>query len=227
MAERYINLRQVVDNIKDHPLLKDVPFERIVNYAVDFSRIMRVPQIFENKVIDIEISHYKGLMPCDFYNVVQIKDKKDDRTFLPATGSFFLSDNKVNYGRNTYKIQNEYIYTGMEEGTIEMSYRAIKTDKDGYPLIPDNSLYTQALEYYVKKRVFTKLFDMGKINQNVLQNVQQEYAWIVGQCLSDYSVPNENEFQVLANMWNSLIPKRHLDRSGFVDAGDEEHLKFQ
>lgn len=227
MAERYINLRQVVDNIKDHPLLKDVPFERIVNYAIDFSRIMRVPQIFESKVIDVEIHKYKGLLPCDYFNINQIKDKKSNRILLPATDSFFFSENnKVKYNPFTYKIQDEYIYTGLEEGIIEVSYRAIKTDKDGYPLIPDNTLYAQALEYYVKKKVFTKLFDMGKINQNVLQNVQQEYAWIVGQCLSDYSTPNEDEFQNMVNMWTSLIPKRHLDRSGFVDAGEEEHLKF-
>lgn len=226
MAERYLNLRQIVDNIRDHPMLKDVPFERIVNYAVDFSRIMRVPQIFENKVVDIKIHNYVGELPCDFHNVVQMKDKKTNKTLVPATGSFFLSNNKVNYGPLTYRIQNEYLYTGMEEGIIELSYRAIKVDKDGYPLIPDNSMYALALEYYVKKRTFTKFFDMGKIPAAVLQQAQQDYAWIVGQCLSDYSVPTEEEFLNLANMWNSLIPKRHLDKSGYVDAGEEEHLKF-
>lgn len=32
--ERYISIRQVLDDLLDHPLLQDLSFERVVNYAV-------------------------------------------------------------------------------------------------------------------------------------------------------------------------------------------------
>lgn len=59
----------------------------------------------------------------------------------------------------------------MKDGEIEIAYRAIAVDEDGYPLIPDRSPFTRALELYIKKQCFTILFDLGKINQAVYSNV--------------------------------------------------------
>jgi len=60
------------------------------------------------------------------------------------------------------------IYTTVKEGTIELSYKAISTDTNGYPLLPDNSSFSRALELFVKKSWFTILFDLGKISSAVL-----------------------------------------------------------
>lgn len=72
------------------------------------------------------------------------------------------------------------IYTSIEKGEIELAYRAIMVDSDGYPLIPDDGTFAIALELYIKKRYFTILFDQGKISHQVLANTQQEYCWAVG-----------------------------------------------
>jgi hypothetical protein len=47
-------------------------------------------------------------------------------------------------------------------------------------MIPDDSSFIRALELYIKKQVFTVLFDMGKIQQPVYNNVCQEYSFAVG-----------------------------------------------
>jgi hypothetical protein len=75
-----------------------------------------------------------------------------------------MSEDKYESSELTYKIQGMVIYTSMKEGTIEIAYRAIAVDKDGYPLIPDKSTFTNALELYIKKKCFTIWFDLGKIN---------------------------------------------------------------
>lgn len=73
------------------------------------------------------------------------------------------------------------IYTSIEKGEIELAYRAIMVDHDGYPMIPDDGTFAIALGLYIKKRHFTILFDTGKISHQVLANTQQEYCWAVGQ----------------------------------------------
>lgn len=73
------------------------------------------------------------------------------------------------------------IYTSIREGEIEMAYRAVMVDEEGYPMIPDDGVFPVALSLYIKKKHFTVLFDMGKISQQVLNNTQQEYCWAVGQ----------------------------------------------
>ena len=55
--DRYISIREVLDNILDHPMLKDVSFERAVNYTVHFMRIVGCPRMFEEKIALVEIKN--------------------------------------------------------------------------------------------------------------------------------------------------------------------------
>lgn len=51
-----------------------------------------------------------------------------------------------------------------------MSYKAIPVDEEGFPLLIDNPTFIKGLELYIKKEVFTILFDQDKIKGHVLQN---------------------------------------------------------
>lgn len=42
----------------------------MVDYAVDFMRIMGVPDMFEKKTAVIDIKKYKGKLPCDYYDMI-------------------------------------------------------------------------------------------------------------------------------------------------------------
>jgi len=88
--------------------------------------------------------------------------------FRLSTDSFHMSEQLEEVTDLTYKIQGTFLYTTVKEGTIELSYRAISTDEEGYPLLPDNSSFSRALELFVKKSWFTILFDLGKISPGVL-----------------------------------------------------------
>lgn len=176
----YVSIRQIIDNLLDHPLLQDLTLERAVNYAVHFIQIVGVPKEFEEKTALIDIQDYRGLLPCDFYDMIQVRTHKKGehvpRVFRYTTDSFHLSPNKetehkyLNDWDLTYKIQNSIIFTSMKEGTIEIAYHAFMVDKEGYPLIPENSSFIQALELYIKKKVFTILFDQGKISPAVCKH---------------------------------------------------------
>lgn len=117
---------------------------------------------------------------------------------------------------HTYKIQGSCIFTSIEKGDIEIAYIGIKTDEEGYPMILDNSSYLRALELYIKKQWFTILFDMGKIQGPVLQNVQQEYAWAVGDCESEF---NRMTFDQ-AEYFYKTMKNIHNENYGFKYLGD-------
>lgn len=235
----YISIRAIVDNCLVHPLLKDLTLERAVAYAVDFLRIVQMPTMFIEKTEDIDIEEWRGALPCDFYKMIQVRLKKEnhscccndpiyqrsERVFRYSTDSFHMSDNHKNYSELTYKIQNRVIFTSMKEGTIEIAYQAIAIDKEGYPLIPDNSSLTRALELYIKKQYFTILFDLGKIQQGVLQNTQQEYAFAVAQAQSDVIRLQVDEMEALTNSLNTLLPRVKEHKRGFRTLGTEELIR--
>ena len=229
--EKYISLKQILENLLDHPMLREVSFERAVNYTQSFMRIVGCPKIFEEKTAIIEIEDYRGVLPCDFNEIIQVRTHNtcdnNYKVFRHSTDNFHMSDNKQDSFDLTYKIQGNVIFTSMKEGTIEIAYNAFAIDSEGYPLIPDNSAFIRALELYIKKQCFTVLFDLGQINQAVYHNVCQEYAWAVGQAQSDLIRPTIDQMQAITNSLNTLIWITTEHNNGFVNNGSAEKIKLQ
>lgn len=230
MAEIYTNVRLILDKLLRHPLMQDLTLETAVDYTVDFMRIVGMPNMFIEKTSIVEVSNYKALLPCDYYQMIQVR-KVDGPAFRYSTDSFHMSESKERKDREivdlTYKIQGSVIFTSIEKGEIELSYEAIATDDEGYPLLPDNSSFTRALELYIKKQWFTMLFDIGKISPAVLQNIQQEYAWAVGDCQSEFIRLSLDKAESFFNSWRTLIIRDSEHRNGFRNNGTKERLKLQ
>lgn len=230
MAETYTNIRLILDKLLRHPLMRDLSLETIVDYTVDFMRIVGVPNMFIEKTAILKVESYRAMLPCDYYQMIQVR-KLNGASFRYSSDSFHMSECKDPHRREvadlTYKIQGNIIYTSIEEGEIEIAYEAIAVDSEGYPLLPDNSSFTRALELYVKKQWFTILFDLGKINPAVLQNTKQEYAWAVGDCQSEFNRLSIDKAESFYNSWRTLILRDTEHRTGFVNNGTKERLKLQ
>lgn len=223
MAEQYINIKNILDKLLRHPLLQDLSLETAVDYTVDFMRIVGVPKMFTEKIVEIETNAYRAKLPCDYYQIIQVRPV-GGAALTYSTDSFFAGG-KSAYN-NTYKIQGNIIYTSLENSKLELAYLAIETDEDGYPLLPDNSSFTRALELYIKKQWFTILFDMGKIQPAVLQNTQQEYAWAVGDCMTEFNRLSIDEMEAFSNSWRTMIFRENQHSSGFAMNGNKENLKI-
>ena len=222
MAESYTSIKQIMDRIMQHPLMQDISLEQVIDMTISFMRIVGVPRMFTEKVVEIETNAYRAKLPCDYYKIIQVRPV-GGAALTYSTDSFFAGG-KSAYN-NTYKIQGNIIYTSLENSKLELAYLAIETDEDGYPLLPDNSSFTRALELYIKKQWFTILFDMGKIQPAVLQNTQQEYAWAVGDCQSEFNRLSIDQMEALSNSWRTLILRDSQHSSGFANNGNRQLLK--
>lgn len=229
-----------MDRLTRHPLLQDITFETVIDYAVEFIKIVGMPREFVDKTAVINIHQYRGQLPCDFYEMIQVRLLSHDKcnphynardvylspTFRYTTDSFHMSPRKSKFPELTYKLQGDCIFTApLEEGKIEIAYRAMPVDEDGYPLIPENSSFTRALEAYIKKQWFTIQFDMGKITQQAMQKADQDYAWAVGQAQTNLVMPSIDQMEAISNMWNTLIPRYNDHKRGFITEGTQEHYR--
>lgn len=230
MAEQQQSIKVIFDKVTRHPLLQDIPVETMVDYSIDFMRIIGVPQMFEEKVKQIEVTDYRAPLPCDYYQMNQVRatDLAGNSlgVFRYASDSFHFSEAKPTYSDYTYKIQGNIIYLSIETGIIEVAYQAISTDSEEYPLIPDNSSFTRALETYIKKQQFTILYDLGKINRAVYEQAAQDYAWAVGDCQTEFNRLSVDKAESFFNSWRTLIIRPSEHKHGFVHNGTQERLKF-
>lgn len=230
MSEQYTNIRLILDKTLKHPLMQDLSFETVVDYTVDFMRIVGVPNMFLEKTVIIEVNNYRAMLPCDYYKIIQIR-KPGGPTFRYSSDSFHMSEYKDFNNRPisdlTYKIQGNIIYTSIEKGEIEIAYKAIAVDDEGYPLLPDNSSFTRALGLYIKKEHFTVLFDTGKIDFRVLENTKKEYSWAVGDCQTEFNRLSLDEAESFYNSWRTLLLRDTEHRTGFINNGTKERIKLQ
>lgn len=223
----YISVKTILDDLLEHPLLQDLSLERAVNHTAHFIRILGCPNAKSEKTAIINIEDYRGILPCDFDVMIQVRmsKKEDNRVFRYSTDSFHMSNNKSKIDDLVYKTQGNVIFTSIKDGDIEISYKAIALDDEGYPLIPDDSNFIRALELYIKKHQFTTLFDLGKIQPAVYNNICQEYGWAVAMAQRSLRTPTVDQMESITNSWNTFVQRTHEHSTGFSNNGSRELYK--
>lgn len=228
---QYVSIKEILSRILRHPLLVDVTLEQAVQYTVSFIGIFGMPKLYQDKEEVVHIEDFRGRLPCDCIQINQIKECNSGVCLRSMTDNFMPRehyDKNVGYKvpqELTFKTQGEIIYTSFKTGDVSISYKSIPVDKDGFPLLIDNAVFLKALEAYIKREVFTILFDMGKISQQVLINTQQQYAWLAGQCQSEFTIPSISEMESIKRSWCTLIQRTTSFNDGFRNNGNQEYIK--
>ncbi len=222
----YISIKEVLSRLLRHPLLQDLSTEAAIQYTLDFFAAMGLPNIYADKVTTICIDNFRGSLPCDLIAINQVRLARNG-VCLRAMTDNFNGTHSEDKGELSFKTQGSVIFTSFRTGDIEISYKAIPTDDEGLPLLPDNPVFLKTLELYIKKEWFTILFDMGKISPAVLQNTQQEYAFKAGQCNNEFMIPSVSEMEAFTRMYNTLIPRVNEFNKSFRHMGDREYIKMQ
>lgn len=249
---QYTSIKRVLDNILDHPLLRDVTLEQAIRYTIRFIQINGFPKFYKDKIEDVEIQDYRGLLPCDLISIIQVKDKDTGICLRSMSDNFpkalepkpiekenLLTDAKfpdnikrlyIPKGQRyleepSFKTQGRVVFTSFPKGCVEIAYKSIPVDENGFPLLIDNENYLAALEAYIKVQVFTIKFDTGKINGNVLQNAQQDYAWKAGELQSEFNSLSPSEAESFTRFWNTLILSETHFNNGFKNLSDREYRR--
>lgn len=58
----YISIKQILDDLLAHPLLRDLSLERAVDHAIHFMRIVGMPKMFLDKVTKVTLNEYRALL---------------------------------------------------------------------------------------------------------------------------------------------------------------------
>lgn len=251
---QYTNIKRVLDNIMDHPLLRDVSLEQAVRYTIRFIGLFGFPKLYQDKIEDLKVEDFRTMLPCDLVSIIQVKDLRTGICLRSMTDNFApgmtphpnppCPPKHIEYNVDVkkprewyipaalqyetepaFKTQGRVLYTSFPEGMIQVAYKSIPVDDDGFPLLVDNENYLAALEAYIKKQVFTIKFDQQKIPAGVLQNAQQDYAWAAKTLTMEFVMPSQSEMESLTRMWNTMIPKMREFDNGFRNLGNREYLR--
>lgn len=243
---QYTNIRRVLDNLMEHPMLRNLNLDQVVRYTIRFISLHGYPRLYRDKEEIIQIKDFRGMLPCDLESIIQVRDSKSGLCLRSMTETFNPTEDvkpvcnrrpcdkkekelyiphRHIHGEPTFKTQGRVIYTSFPKGEIAIKYKAIPVDEDGFPLLIDNENYLTALEAYIKVQVFTIKYDTGEINAGILQNAQQDYAWRAAELQDEFTVPSISEMETYTRIYNTaLMSMKHFD-TGFKRLGEREYIR--
>lgn len=167
------------------------------------------------------VESFKAPLPQGFVLLNQLKydDPDQGRIYLKYNPSSFnpIDDGSPNYRTKTqesFSLNPNFIVTSFEEGVIDISYKSIALDEDGYPLVPDNQYFREALFWYCFKKMLMSGY------QPKLRDLTYEFAEINWQryctaARNKANFPDISNYQRFADVWVGLVPNKRTFEEGF------------
>lgn len=229
-----VSLKQILWTVLNHPLANDLTYDTAAEFAVECIKLIGIPFSFKNEITEppLILNNHKALLPNNLTKINGIRlisnDMIPERSAVAlryATDIYHESNQKNTLEEFTYNIQNNVIYTSFPDGCLEVSYECLDTDKDGYPLIPDNPKYKLAVEYYILYRYLAPLWDIGKISDKAFNRITQNYEWYVGGAQTSMQIKGVDHFQSVMNSINRIILNVDAHKNFYNSMGNKERIK--
>jgi hypothetical protein len=106
-----------------------------------------------------------------------------------------------------YIITPNYIKTNVASGYIMMAYQAIPTDSEGYPLIPDDVDFVEALYWYVTMKLLYPEWKLGRVRDEVYYDARRSWNFTCKKAYGNAMMPNIDQLESIKNHWLRLVPE--------------------
>lgn len=221
----FISLKEIINKVyKDGgDIVEDLTEDDVILDTIELLGVVGLPQLFENKVEILEVKKYRAELPCDFVDLVAVKTCGGP--INASTDKFEIEDSHTIVP--TYRIDGDIIKFSQETGYVKISYTAVKTDDDGYPMIVNDQTFIRALvSYIIYKRVYTNYINGRLPNENIMERVERNYEFNISQATTRLTMPSVDELDNIARMMNSFIFRRNARLHGYKSIGDKMPDKF-
>lgn len=124
-------------------------------------------------------------------------------------------------GSEYYVINPDYLQTSFESGEVKIHFTAYPVCEDGYPKVPDNIYYKQALEWYIIRQMLMGGYTHPFLNWQVADAKWGQY------CISaqnDAAYPSIDKVETFKNMWVRMIPNINAHSDFFIGNNTQERL---
>jgi len=244
----YKSLGTILWRILKNPLASELSYEEAAEFALEFIRLLGAPVVYVDKVSEnITIQNHKAELPCDILTLsgVRYMDTDEDGVLnhpiamRESTNIYHFDPNEFenqgntefelrgNHNRNeyTYSIQKGVLFTSIRDGSVQVAYRGIATDEDGYPLIPDNEKVLLGMEYYILSRYLEPMWLMGKITDKAFEFIQQKRYFYMPSAYTSLQMPSVDGMESVMNSINRLILSNTSHESFFKKSGEKERIR--
>lgn len=125
----------------------------------------------------------------------------------------------------SYRINASYIETNFEDGFVELVYNGFVTDEHGFPMIPDEARYREAVTSFLIERLDYKAWRKGLLPDKVYNKSCQERDWYIGAARNKANIPSIDRMESIKNMFLRSVQKITAHQNGFKFSNLQERRK--
>jgi len=123
----------------------------------------------------------------------------------------------------TYIISGGYVKTNIESGYLMIAYQAIPTDNEGYPMIPDNQSFMEAIYWYITMKLLYPQWVSGQVRDAVYADAKRSWNFYCKQAYGNAMMPNgADQLETIKNTWHRLVEEFNEHDSFFSTMGEEQ-----
>ena len=220
-----ISVGAILWSVMRNPLANDLNYEEAAEFAVEAIRLIGAPVLFGDELAEVKIENHKGYLPTNILSIRGVRSLADNAAMREATDIYHSSENHRELTEFTYTVKRGVITTSIENGCVEVSYHALMTDENGYPLIIDNAKLKLAIEYYILHRYLEPLYMMGKITDKAFMYVEQKRHFYMASAANNLQMPSPDKMESILNGLNRLIINSTAHANFFKNYGTKEQIK--
>jgi len=244
---KYTSLKTIIAKAyRDMGLGEIIDISDAVEWAGEAMEFIGSSYSWIDKREILHIIEGKAKLPCDLHRLNMItchvteddlgdcfmEEKSDEHVhWFPMMYSTDLYHKKHRYCESihkhtscdyTYILNDDYVFTNFDDGYVNLSYKGILTDENGWPMIPDDIKFKSAVAYHIMmKLAFIKLI-AGTISESIYAKLAQERDWYIAAAQTRGHMPSIDQLEGIKNNIIRLIPKINQHSDAFKTANHQE-----
>jgi hypothetical protein len=127
-------------------------------------------------------------------------------------------------GDYTYLVVPGYIKTALKEGNLMVSYQAIPVDDDGYPMIPDDESFEEALYWYINMKLTYPEWKAGRVRDAIYYDARSSWNYYRKQAYGNAMMPNIDQLEAIKNAWLRLVPEINEHADAFTSLNERQTI---
>lgn len=238
MISGYVSVKVILDKLyRDLEVNTELNFESCVEWVGEALSFIGAFNQFTNNSKNLDIKNFKAELPPDFYKLADISYNNGPIYYSgnSLVSNYFCNDSNIpqintktsSTNNETFYINDYYIYTSVEEGTVNITYLSFPVDGEGFPMVPDDIYYIKACTAYVTRMLDYQEWRRGKIADKVFEHSDREWNWYVGAAQGSANMPNASQLENLKNIFVRLIPQQSQYSTLFTNLNSQERKKIQ
>jgi hypothetical protein len=124
----------------------------------------------------------------------------------------------------TWEPNGPYLDFSRQDGYVVIAYKAMPTDQDGYPMIPDVEEIKEAIYWYIEWKLLYPQWKAGKIRDAVYHEAKMNWKGYRLQSYGELMMPSITEYKAILNIWMRTLPNINEDMTNYKYTGQQQRV---